>query len=58
MNGEFKILTGTREEVEKELNELLNSKFVKVVGTTSTTKEFTVTIYLKEKLIKDSKDDN
>lgn len=58
MNGEFKILTGTREEVEKELNELLNSKFVKVVGTTATTKEFTVTIYLKEKLIKDSKDDN
>ena len=49
MIGKFKIIKGTTEEVENELNNLLTTNFVKVVSTTTSKEIMIVTIYTKEK---------
>lgn len=49
MNGEFRILAGTIEEVQSNLNEFLKTHFTKVVGTSGTIKAFTATVYVKER---------
>lgn len=52
MEGQFDFITGTKEEVKTKLNNLLETHFVKIVGTNITTKFFIATIYVRPRLEK------
>lgn len=47
MPNKFKIITGTSTKVEKELNDLVATSFVKVITTTGTADELVVVAYVK-----------
>lgn len=47
MPNKFKIITGTSTKVEKELNDLAETSFVRVITTTGTADELVVVAYVK-----------
>ena len=47
MPNKFKIITGTSTEVEKQLNELAETSFVRVITSTGTAEALVVTTYVK-----------
>ena len=47
MPNKFRIITGTATKVEKELNDLVETSFVKVITTTGTADELVVVAYVK-----------
>lgn len=47
MPNKFKIITGTSTKVEKELNDLVETSFVRVITTTGTADELVVVAYVK-----------